>query len=293
MKSGLIKLIIIFLLPSLLLYILFTIYPVIKTFYNSFYKIGPFKSEFIGIQNFKILLKDSIFWKSAENTVIWTISSIVLEIGLGFFLAFIIFKKIPFHRFFRAAWFLPVLLPYVVTGIMWMYIYNYDWGLLNIILRSLGFTNLIKSWLGNTKTALPCLIVATTWMWTGFNMVILLAAMHSIPSEIIEASKIDGASDFQVILNIIIPLLRSTIANLVVLCFIGKMRVFDIVWVTTHGGPLWATETVATYMYKRAFTWDIYDLGYPSAVSTFWFIITFIISIFLGKIIRGTEVYKY
>jgi raffinose/stachyose/melibiose transport system permease protein len=178
----------------------------------------------------------------------------------------------------------------VVTGIIWLWIYNYDWGPLNTLLRVLGLEGLAKPWLGSPRLALYCLIVASTWMWTGFNMVVMLTAMHSLPTEIFEAAEIDGASPFQKTVKIMIPLLRPTLSSLVVLCFVGKMRIFDLVWVTTGGGPLWATETVATYIYKRAFAWNVYDLGYPSALAVIWFVITFVVSLFLGKVIRGKEV---
>jgi len=287
------KVILIFLLPALVFYILFILYPVFRTFYNSFFKIGAFRIKYVGLKNFREIVKDEIFWKSAKNTLIWAGASIVLEIGTAFLLALALFNKIWLHRFFRVAWFVPVLIPYIVTGIIWLWIYNYDWGVLNTILRTIGLRNFVVPWLGNPKTALPALIVGTTWMWTGFNMVILLAAMHSIPHTIFDAAKVDGANSFQIVTKVMIPLLRPTFSNLVVLCFIGKMRVFDMVWVTTEGGPLWSTETVATYIFKRAFKWNVYDLGYPSALATLWFIVIFVISLILGRLIKGSEIYEY
>jgi len=123
------------------------------------------------------------------------------------------------------------------------------------------------------KTALPSLIFVTSWMWVGFNMVVLLAALHSLPKEVIEASELDNCGWGQKLIYVILPLIWPTVLNLIVLSFIGKMKIFDLVWITTRGGPLWSTETVSTYVYKRAFDWTTFDLGYPSTIAAVWFVI--------------------
>ena len=145
-------------------------------------------------------------------------------------------------RFFRIAWFTPVLMSYVVVGIVWVWMYNYDWGAVNALLRWLGLGSLVQAWIGDPKIALPSLIFVTTWMWAGFNMVVLLAALHSLPSEVIEAAELDNCGWGAKLWHIIIPLVRPTLLNLLVLSFIGKMKIFDLVWITTQGGPLWSTE---------------------------------------------------
>ena len=126
---------------------------------------------------------------------------------------------------------------------------------------------------GDPKLALPSLIFVTTWMWTGFNMVVLLAALHSLPMEVIEAAELDNCGWGAKLWHVIIPMVLPTLLNLLVLSFIGKMKIFDLVWITTKGGPLWATETVSTYTYKRAFEWTTFDLGYPSTIAAVWFVI--------------------
>ena len=137
----------------------------------------------------------------------------------------------------------------------------------------MGLGGLAQPWLGCPSTALPALIVVTTWMWTGFNMVVILAAMSSIP---LGGARGGGARQLRLgrkLWFVILPLIRPTLLNLVILRFIGKMKIFDLVWVTTQGNPLWSTETVSTYVYKRAFQWSTFDLGYPSAIAVVWFII--------------------
>jgi multiple sugar transport system permease protein/raffinose/stachyose/melibiose transport system permease protein len=162
---------------------------------------------------------------------------------------------------------------YVVVGILWVWIYNYDWGAANALLRAVGLGSWARPWLGDPNVALPALILVTTWMWSGFNMVVILAGIHSLPSEVLEAAELDNCGWGGKLVHVIVPLLKPTILNLLILSFIGKMKIFDLVWITTKGGPLWATETVSTYVYKRAFEWTTFDLGYPSTVATVWFAI--------------------
>jgi multiple sugar transport system permease protein/raffinose/stachyose/melibiose transport system permease protein len=264
-----------FLLPAFTVYVAFTAYPVLRTIFNSFHKVLPNKAdEFLGAANYaELLFRDDIFWRSVRNTVIWACTSPLAEITIAMLLALALYAKVPGRRFFRIAWFTPVLMSYVVVGILWVWIYNYDWGAANSFLRALGLGAWARAWLGDPTVALPSLILVTTWMWSGFNMVVLLAAMHSLPAEVLEAAELDNCGWGGKLVHVVIPLLKPTILNLLVLSFIGKMKIFDLVWITTKGGPLWATETVSTYVYKRAFEWTTFDLGYPSTVATVWFVI--------------------
>ena len=216
---------------------------------------------------------DTTFRASVVNTMIWSFVAPIVDVGTGLLLALCLYAGVPFARFFRVAWFTPVLLSYVVVGIMWLWIYNYDWGVVNAALRASGLGALAHSWLGDTHTALAALMVTHAWKWAGFNMVVCLAAMHSLPSEVLEAAELDNCGWAGKLFHIVIPLLRPTLLNLYILAFIGKMKVFDLVFIMTDGGPLWATETVSTYVYKRAFNWNTFDLGYPSAIAVLWFLV--------------------
>ena len=186
-----------------------------------------------------------------------------------------------------------MLITYPVVGVIWLWIYNFDWGIVNVVLRGVGLGALATAWLGTPQTALPALIVITTWMFVGFDMVILLAAMHAIPSDVLEAAAIDGATKYQTILNVTIPLMRQTLVNLLILCFIGKMKQFALVYVMTRGGPLWATETVATYVIKRAFDWQTLDLGYPSAIAVVWFVVILGGTLIFGRILHRRDSLEY
>ena len=264
-----------FLAPALLIYAAFTVYPVLRTFYNAFHAIKPQGVvEFVGLSNFTtLLLADTVFWKAVWNTVLFTIVATLVDVVGGLLLALCLFAQPLFARFFRVVWFTPVLMSYVVVGILWVWIFDYDWGLANAILRWLGLGSLEQSWLGHPSTALWSVLVAHEWKWLGFNMIVFLAALHALPGEVLGAAELDNCGWFAKLVYIIAPMLRATIVNLLVLSFIGKMMVFDLIWVMTGGGPLWSTETVSTYVYKRAFEWNTFDLGYPSAIAVLWFII--------------------
>jgi ABC-type sugar transport system permease subunit len=283
-----------FLAPALLVYAAFTAYPVARTFYNSVLMVEDLSSgEFVGLANYIELASDSTFWTAVSNTLIWSLVAPALDVTTGLLLALCLYAGVPFARFFRVAWFTPVLLSYVVVAIMWMWIYNYDWGVLNIVLRALGLDALTASWIGDPDLALGSLIVTHSWKWAGFNMVVCLAALHSLPREVLEAAELDACGWWRKLIYIIIPMLRPTLLNLLVLAFIGKMKVFDLVWIMTQGGPLWATETVSTYVYKRAFNWNTFDLGYPSAIAVVWFIVVLVFVAGLMWLFRQRERLEY
>ena len=254
-------------------YVAFTAYPAVRTFWNSFHEVLPRGDEYIGLANYAELAEDDIFWRAVENTITWALVSPLIEVSVALLLALALYARIPGGRFFRVAWFTPVLMSYVVVGILWLWIYNYDWGPINTGLRAIGLDALAQPWLGDPATALPSLIFVTSWMWVGFNMVVLLAAIHSLPREVVEAAELDNCGWVGKLFFVILPMIRATFLNLIVLSMIGKMKIFDLVWITTKGNPLWATETVSTYVYKRAFEWTTFDLGYPSTIAAVWFVI--------------------
>ena len=282
---------VVFLAPALLVYAGFTIYPVLRTFYNAFHAIKPHGVvEFVGLSNFTaLLLTDSIFWKAVTNTAIFTIVATIVDVVGGLLLALCLFARAPLAPLLRVVWFTPVLMSYVVVGIIWVWIYDYDWGLANAVLHWLGLGAFEQSWLGHPSTALWSVLVAHEWKWLGFNMIVFLAALHALPAEVLGAAELDHCGWFAKLVYIIVPMLRTTIVNLLVLSFIGKMMVFDLIWVMTSGGPLWSTETVSTYVYKRAFEWNTFDLGYPSAIAVLWFIIILVFIAIMTRLLRQRD----
>ena len=289
--------VVLFLGPAIVLFLAFVLYPVVMTFYNSFHTLHAelgFKTEYVGLANFiEILAEDEIFHRAVVNTLIWGVAGAVLEISFGLALAVCLYFRVPFHRLFRTLWFTPVLMSYPVVGIIWLWYFNYDWGVINSVMRAVGLGSFVQAWLSNPVTALPSLIVVTTWMFTGFNMVVLLAALHAIPQEYVDAARVAGASPLQIVSRVLVPLARPTIVNLLILSFIGKMKQFGLVWIMTRGGPLWATETVATYVVKRAFNWRTFDLGYPSAIAVIWFLIVLALSLLLARMLHRRGLVQY
>ena len=279
---------VIFLGPTLFLYLVFTVYPLLRTFYNSLFVLPTVDvQQFVGLENFRLIFtSDSVIWPAVRHTLSWSVCSAFLEIPIAFLLALALYARVPGERVFRLAWFAPMLLSYVVVGPIWQWIYNYDWGPIDAALRFAGLGGVARAWLGNLSTALPALIVVTTWMFVGFNMVVFLAALHSLPGDVIEAAYIDGAGWWRTVGSIMVPLVWPTAAALTVLCVIGKMKQFALVYVMTQGGPLWSTETVATYIIKRAFQWKTVDLGYPSALATLWFLATLAATLLLGLLFQ-------
>jgi len=286
-----------FLGPALCFYFAFIIYPVLVTFYNSVHTLRMDMGmvyEYVGLQHFKeVLFEDEVFWKAARNAMTWAVVAPCVDIPLALVLAFVLHGKVPFARFFRTVWFTPLLMSYPVVGVIWLWVYNYDWGMANLVLRAIGLGDYAQAWLASPTTALPALILVTTWMFAGFNMVVMLAAIHAIPMEYIEAAWVDGAGPWHRLFHIIIPLLRPTMVNLAILDFIGKMKQFALVWVMTRGGPMWGTETVATYVIKRAFEWKTLDLGYPSAIAVLWFIIIFGLSYGFTRFLQRREALEF
>jgi len=257
------------------MYMLFMVYPAVKTLYNSVHAMNRHHAaEFVGLGNFvSLLTKDDVFWRAVRNTALFSFVGTLADVGGGLLLALCLFARVPLARLWRVVWFTPVLISYVVVGIIFTWIYDYDWGAINTVLRGIGLGRFAHAWLGDPGTALWAVLAAQIWKWLGFNMIVFLAALHALPSDILGAADLDNCGWAAKLRYIILPMLWPTVATLLVLSLIGKMLVFDVVWMMTRGGPLWSTETVSTYVYKRAFNWNTFDLGYPSAMSVLWFIL--------------------
>ena len=281
----------VFLGPALVLYLCFMVYPVLRTFWNSVHTMGPGNvAHFVGTANFRELLTaDPVFWTSVGNTALFAIVATIADVAGGLLVALCLFLNPPFAKLLRVVWFTPVLMSYVVVGIIWVWIYDYDWGLANQLLRWLGLGAYEQSWLGDPHTALWSVMATHIWKWLGFNMIIFLAALSALPKEVLDAAELDHCGWLQKLVYVIVPMLRPTIVNLTVLSFIGKMMIFDLVWIMTGGGPLWSTETVSTYVYKRAFDWNTFDLGYPSAIAVLWFVIILVFVALITRVFRQRD----
>jgi len=283
--------VVLFLGPGLLLYLAFIVQPAVLTFYNSLHTIKlPHGQQFQGLGNFReVLTNDAVFWKAVGNTALFSAAGTLADVAGGLILALLLFTGVPLARFYRVVWFTPVLMSYVVVGIIFVWVYDYDWGAVNLVLRAVGLGGLARAWLGDPHTALWAVLITHLWKWLGFNMIVCLAALHALPRDVLGAAELDHCGWWAKLFHIIVPMLRPTLVNLLILSLIGKMMVFDLVWVMTGGGPLWSSETVSTYVYKRAFDWNTFDLGYPSAIAVLWFVIILVFVILGATLLRQRE----
>lgn len=255
------------LLPAIILLIIFVAVPVGLGFYLSFHRWDGFNDPvFIGVNNYiKLFQRDKIFAKAISNTIIFAISVVSIKNVLGLVLGLLVNQKIRGIIFFRTALFLPVTLSFVVIGLLWSWIFNPSFGLLNAGLELVGLDSLIRPWLSDTSTALGAIITVDIWKWTGFHMVLYLAGLQAIPRDLYEVAIIDGASAWQRLIRITLPLLAPVTFINVLLSLSGAfVRNFDLVYVMTDGGPNNATEVVLTHIVTQAFKFG--KLGYASAM---------------------------
>ena len=259
---------IMFVLPALAFYITFVILPIFGTLRFSFYDwdgANPVM-KFIGLQNYADLLKDEIFWKALVHNIIWIVASIILPVVTGMILAVMISsKEIKVKMIFRITYFLPAVLSLAIVSYIWDWMYNPTYGVVNTILKGLGLDFLTGAWLGDEKLVLPSLIMAGSWTYFGFCMVVFMAAIQTISVEYFEVALIEGANRFQTLIHVTIPSIRNVVTLMVLNSLIGSFKVFDIVYLLTKGGPYNSSEVIATYMFSNTFI--LYKVGYGAAIS--------------------------
>ncbi len=198
--------------PALVVFFIFTLLPLIVGFWLSFVSWdGITTLRWVGLQNYVDVFHDSLFWQAIEHNAIYAVGTVVGKIALSLVLAILLNQSLPGRAIFRTALFLPVVLSFVVVGLMWNWIYDYNFGLVNGMLGLIGLSSLKQLWLGNPSLALPALIVVDIWKWFGFHMVIFLAGLQSIPAELYEAARIDGANAWHSFWRITLPLLRPIV----------------------------------------------------------------------------------
>jgi raffinose/stachyose/melibiose transport system permease protein len=255
-----------FILPVLLLYVVFVLRPTVQTFWLAFYEWNGIAAhrEWVGLGNFQRLLGDPIFWQALQHSLIWTAVVVAFNLGVGLAAAALLAGNIRGRLLFRLGYFLPVVQASVVTAMIWRWIYA-PTGVLNTALETLGLGFLTRGWLGDFAVVLPALAIASSWMTFGLSVVILLAGMQSIDPTLYDAARVDGAGYGRMFLDITIPSLRNTITIVILLALVDAFKVFDIIWATTQGGPIRATEVLSTYLFKEGFQQNQY--GYGSAIA--------------------------
>jgi raffinose/stachyose/melibiose transport system permease protein len=283
------KAIVIFMLPAVLFFVTIVAAPVFMSGYYSLLEwTGLGQGKFIGFQNYITLFTNKIdtFPATVWHSFLFVIVSVFIQLPISLILALIVSSGVKWENFFRTVYFLPVIISTVVIGQLWMKIYHPDYGLLNVFLKAAGLGNLAHPWLGDMKTALPAAFIPILWQYVGYHMLLMYAAIKSISPEIFEAAKIDGASPLQSALRISVPLIKPMLKVSVTFSVIGALKVFDLIYVLTNGGPVHASEVPSTLMVTTIFR--SYRYGYGSAMAVFiiaeCFICTFLVDQIFHKL---------
>jgi len=279
--------------PALSIYLYFFLYPGLQSFEVSTFKwngFNPDKIKRIGLGNFRSLLKDEIFLNAFINNVMIIVFGGIAIMFLGLLFAnFLTKDNVIGKSFFRSMIFFPYSVSIVALGIVWMFVLNPEFGMVNGILQAIGLESLQRAWLGERGSAMAWIIFVTVWWWIGFMMTLLIAGIQRIPSDYFEAAKIDGANDTQVFFKITLPLLREVLNVAVIYWVISGWMSFGVVYVMTQGGPSNQTHTMATYMIWESVNYvnGAFRMGYGTAIAVALFILvvgfTFVYKLFTKK----------
>lgn len=276
-----------FLMPAVLLILALSIFPLLFSLVLAFMSWDLSRLEggvrFIGLKNFATLVSDTRFWNTARVTVYFVIGSVGLQYILGMGLAMLLNQEIYFRRFFRVAFLVPMMLTPAAVGYVGRMLFNETQGPINDIIRGLGGP--MVPWLSNPRMALPSLILLDTWEWVPFMTIVLLAGLQSLPPEVFESARVDGASEWQIFRRIILPMMAPVSVTIILIRALEAFKLFDIVMVMTGGGPGTATETVTMYAYIVGMKNG--NLGYASAIAYSLLIMVIIFSTLFINTLRS------
>ena len=272
-----------FLVPALVLFLVFVLAPIVVAVWTGFFKwggIGPM-DDFIGFGNYTKLFDDDVFVGDLGRGLYLIILSITVQLPFALFAAVLLNQKLRGRAVYRMLFFAPYILSEVVTAVLFTMIFLPGAGMADHLAGFLGLEGLQGKWLADPSTVMPTLFVVMIWKYFGFHMMLFLAGLQSIPSEILEAASIDGANAWQRFRYVTLPLLGPTIRISVFLSIIGSIQLFDLVWVMTAGGPNHSSETMAIAMFQFGF--KRYQVGYASAISVVLFMISLVFSLFYQR----------
>jgi raffinose/stachyose/melibiose transport system permease protein len=279
-----------FILPAYFFYAGFLLVPLVLTFLLSFTGwngIGYDNIPFIGLDNYMRLATDKVFLGALMNNGIFLVTTMVLKIGLSFGLALILRNNFPLAGFFRATFVIPTILSMIVVGVVLKFVFHPTNGVINPFLTAIGLDGLTGAWLGDPGRALPILIGLDVWLNFGLSLFVFLAGMASLPGEVSEAAKVDGAKPWQETWYVTIPLLGPTFRLVALLVAIESLKVFGTVYVATSGGPTHSTEVLATWAFFQAFTAN--QVGYGSAIMSVLIVGTLILAFFYVRAISKQQ----
>lgn len=280
------KAVTLFMFPTMLLIAVFVVIPIVMSVYYSLLDWdGIGTGIFVGLRNYKEMFLDERFLNSVKNSLLYAGLSLCLQLPFSLLLALVVANVSKGEKFYRTTFFIPVIISSVVIGQLWQKIYNGDYGLLNAVLGMFGIAG--QDWLGQESTALIAAFIPNLWQYVGYHMLIMYAGIKSISPDINEAAKIDGANRIQIALKITIPLLKPILQVCVTFSLIGALKIFDLIYVLTGGGPFFSTEVPTIYMYKTVF--DSFNYGYGSAISIFVILECLLLTVVLRLFFREKE----
>lgn len=252
-----------FVLPAAIVYAVYLVYPMVDSLLISFTDwdgLSPDRS-FVGLANYVTFFTDPTSRQALWNTIVWTLTMLVVPTSIGLLLAVALDKRLPGRVGFRAVFYMPAVLPMVATALIWAWLYNPHFGLFNEILRLAGLKHLARGWLSDFDTALPAVLVTAIWHGVGFPMLLYLAGLQGIPASQYEAAEIDGAGAWKRFWNVTIPWLKESHVIVFTLTVIGSLRSFELIYAMTYGGPGRSTQVLATWMYFNIFQYNHAGLG--------------------------------
>jgi multiple sugar transport system permease protein len=276
----------IFIAPNVVVFVVFMFVPILLAFYislNEWTLIGS--PTFVGLGNYLDMLEDSEFLRAFYNTGVYMVGTVPTSIALGLAVAVGLNRKLPGRTLLRSIFFVPVIISLVAVALIAAWIFNDNYGIINAALSAVGIGDV--PWLSSARWAMISLIIATLWIRLGFNMVIYLAALQSIPTELYDAARVDGASGWRRFRHITWPLLGPTTFLLVIINIIYSLHVFDLIYVMTGGGPGFSTTVLVQYIYQMAFTEG--QMGYASAIGVVLYLLLLVFTVFQWRVTRQSE----
>lgn len=266
-----------FVLPFVVAYALFILWPVVSGLWMSFFNnsLSGSAGEFVGLRNWQEVFNDSAVWNSLWHTVLFTLLSTPPLVIIGLVMALLTNMALPARWLWRLAYFAPFLLPASVVSLIWVWIYQPGFGLINGALTGLGLSEV--GWLTDPDVAMISIVITTVWWTVGFNFLLYLAGLQSIPQDVYDAASVDGANGWHRLWRITIPMLNPITGLVVALQLLASLRVFDQIYLMTQGGPNFSTRPVLEYVYDIGFT--DFRIGYASAISYLFFALILIVSV--------------
>ena len=294
-RQGRKRMVIPFILPALIIYTLFFVYPAIQAFWVSLHNWSGFgtKMVYIGLGNYQKMFKDDVFWSSLKRTLIISFIGGVLIFGLALFLSSILSRGLKGKKFFRALIFFPMVVPGIGIGLIWQFLYNNNWGPISGLLEAAHLGVLDIDWL-SPNYIIQSLIVAIVWTYVGYYMVLLLSGIDKIPPTFFEAARLDGASEWQMFFTITVPMIWDVFVVALVLWMIGSLKIFDIIIATTFPLPPIATYTLTIYTWVSAVGayYPVFELGYATALGVVLLLLV-VITVGIIQLITRREAIEY